>query len=66
MTAREKAAAFILAEAAALGMAVGTNGEELVMRAPLRVSFTVRRIFEDALENYRAEVIAHILREGRA
>jgi hypothetical protein len=36
------------------------------MRAPLRVSFTVRRIFEDALENYRAEVIAHILREGRA
>jgi hypothetical protein len=65
MTTREKAAAFILREAAALGMAVGTNGEELVMHAPLRVPHVVRRTFEDTLERYRSEIIEIILREKK-
>lgn len=64
MTAREKAAAFILREALALGIRVGTDGTDLVAIAPLRIPFACRRTFEDALEKYRAEVIAHIVAEN--
>jgi hypothetical protein len=64
VSTRKQIAAFILREAAALGISVGTDGAELVMLAPLRISFTRRRIFEIALEEYRAEIIAHIEAEN--
>ena len=64
MTARTEAAQFILAEAKALGIRVGTNGDELVMLAPLRIPYASRRTFEAALEAHRAEIIAHIIAEN--
>jgi hypothetical protein len=64
MTRRTDAAAFILAEALKLGIRIGTNGDELLMVAPLRVPGESRRTFEDALETYRAEIIAHIIAEN--
>jgi len=61
-------AVFVLREAQALGIAVGTDGTELVMLAPMRVPREVRRQFERALDKYAAEIIAVIQREnaGRA
>jgi hypothetical protein len=64
MTARADAVRFILAEAAALGMHVGTNGDELMLLTPLRIPYASRRTFEIALEKYRAEIIQIVLREG--
>ena len=63
-TPRTEAARFILAEATALGMSVGTNGVELLLSAPLRVPRESRRTFEIALHEYRAEVIGIIMAEG--
>jgi len=58
---RKTAAAFILREAKALGIRVGTNGDELVMIGPLRLPHDVRRSFEAALYEYKSEVIANIM-----
>jgi len=48
---------FVLREALALGIRVGTDGSELVMVAPMRVRRETRRWFETRLEEHRAEVI---------
>jgi hypothetical protein len=64
MSTRTEAARFILTEALKLDIRVGTNGEELVLLAPLRIPSASRRPFEEALEAYRAEVIEIVLREG--
>jgi hypothetical protein len=64
MSARAEVARFILREALALGIRVGTDGEELVMLAPLRIPSTSRRTFETALENFRTEVIELVMRES--
>jgi hypothetical protein len=64
MTTRIEAARFILAEAEALGMSVGTNGTELLLSAPLRIPRASCRTFEDALQAYRAEIIEIVMREG--
>jgi hypothetical protein len=64
MTARAEAAAFLLREALALGIRVGTDGTELITITPLRIPPASRRTFEAALEKYRAEVIAHIMAEN--
>jgi hypothetical protein len=50
-------AEFVLREALALGIRVGTDGSELVMVAPMRVPRETRRWFETRLEEHRAEVI---------
>jgi hypothetical protein len=63
-TAREQAAAFILHEAEALGIAVGTDGYELAMILPMRIPTATRRDFKDAIDNYQDEIIAHILAEN--
>jgi hypothetical protein len=57
---------FILDEATALGIRVGTDGRELVMLAPLRVPRETRRWFEAALDQHRGEVIKVIQRENAA
>jgi hypothetical protein len=57
-------AAFVLREAQALGIRVGTDGNELVMVAPLRIPRDVRRWFEHWLDQFRDEVIDIILREN--
>jgi hypothetical protein len=63
MTTREKAALFVLREALALGIRVGTDGDDdLLLLAPLRIPRESRRTFEHALEHYRAEVISIIMR----
>ena len=56
-------AAFILREAQALGIRIGTDGDELILVAPLRVPRDVRVWFETQLEEHRAEIIAIIQRE---
>ena len=53
-------AEFVLREALALGIRVGTDGSELVMVAPMRVPRETRRWFETRLEEHRAEVIEAI------
>jgi len=57
-------AAFILDEATALGIHVGTDGTELVMLAPMRVPREVRVWFEKKIDEYRAEIIDFIRREN--
>jgi len=57
-------AAFILREAAAAGIKVGTDGDEIVMLAPMRVPGDVRRWFERKLYEYREAVIAIIVLEN--
>ena len=54
---RCKCAAFILNEAVGLGIAVGSNGDELAMLAPLKVPREERRWFEIWLNEFREEVI---------
>jgi hypothetical protein len=66
MSARDEAAAFILAEATALGIRIGPDGDDLVMLVPGRIPCASRWTFEIALENYRAEVIEIVMREGTA
>jgi hypothetical protein len=58
----------ILHEALALGIRVGTDGDELVLIAPMRVPREVRCWFEAKLDELRTEVIAIIQEnaEGRA
>jgi hypothetical protein len=61
MTAREAAAAFILAEATALGIALGTDGSELVVITPGHLPLAVRRSFQAAAGDYCDEIIEHLL-----
>jgi hypothetical protein len=63
MSARSEAARFILAESAALGIRVGSNGDDIVMIAPMRVPFASRRTFEIALEKHRDEIIGILIQE---
>jgi len=63
---RGTCAAFILNEAAGLGIRVGTDGNELVLLAPMRVPREVRRWFETKLDEFRAEIIDFIQRENAA
>jgi hypothetical protein len=65
MTARAETARFILEEALRLGIKVGTDGDELAMLAPMRIPRESRLTFEQALQDYRAEIIAHIIAENR-
>jgi hypothetical protein len=58
------AARFILDEARALGIAVGTDGAELVIIAPMRIPRASRLTVEAAFQKHRAEIIAHILAES--
>jgi hypothetical protein len=60
-TARQEAAAFIVAEAAALGIAIGTDGSELVAITPGNLPLAVRRSFQAAVGDYCEEIIAHLL-----
>jgi hypothetical protein len=64
--ARSCIAELILHEALALDIHVGTDGSDLVMLAPLKVPRDVRRAFEAALEEFRAEVIDAIQRDNAA
>jgi hypothetical protein len=66
-TPRQHAARFILAEARKLDIRVGTNGvDDLVVLAPLRIPRATRISFEDAVNEYRAELIDIVWREGNA
>lgn len=65
-TARNEAARFLLTEAAALGIRVGSNGDDLVMVAPFRIPRESRRTFETALETYRDEVIEILMQGDRS
>jgi hypothetical protein len=58
-------ATFILREAAAAGIKVGTDGTEVVMIAPLKMPHEFRRSFERAIETHQQEIIALIMAEHR-
>jgi hypothetical protein len=60
MTARAEVATFLLREAAALGIRVGTDGTELVVLSPLCLPYDCRRAIEDGLFAHQLEVIEHI------
>jgi hypothetical protein len=63
--ARIETARFVLDEATKLGIRIGTNGtDDLLMIAPLRIPIASRRMFEEALEIYRTEIIDIVWREG--
>jgi hypothetical protein len=65
VTPRIEAARFILREATELGIRVGTNGtDDLVVLAPLRIPRASRLSFEKAVNEYRAELIEIVWREG--
>jgi hypothetical protein len=64
MPIRIQFAELILREARAAGIAVGTDGDEIVLLAPLKVPREVRCWFETALYNYKAEIIEVILRSS--
>jgi hypothetical protein len=57
---RVEAAKFILAEARAAGIRVGTDGTEVVLRIP----FASRRTFEIAVDEHRTEIIEIIMAEN--
>jgi hypothetical protein len=62
---RGKCAAFILNEAAGLGIRVGaSNDGEVVMVVPARVPREVRCWFETELYKYKAAIIAVIQQEN--
>lgn len=61
-----RSAAFILAEAQALGIKVATNGSELLALIPVQVPGDVRRWFEAKLYEHQAAVITAIQRERAA
>jgi len=60
--------AFVLNAALDLGIRIGAapDGSELIMVAPMRVPYAVRRQFEIVLENHQAEIIDFIQRENAA
>jgi hypothetical protein len=59
-------ARFILDEATALGIRVGTDGDEVILVAPMRVPRETRRWFETQLAQHGAEVIAIIMADAGA
>lgn len=62
-------AAFILDEATALGIHVGTDGTELVMLVPAKVPYETQKWFSTKLYEFREQIIDIIQREnagGRA
>ena len=63
MTA-ESTPAFILKEAAAAGIKVGTDGSELIFYAPRGMPRESRRSFQDAIFKHYDEIIALILAEN--
>jgi hypothetical protein len=58
------AAAFVLREAAAAGLKIGTDGTELVLVAPLSMPRESRLCFEQALFEHQRDVIALIMAEN--
>lgn len=63
MTARIAAARFILAEAQALGLRIGTNGCDLILAPPRSMPSESYFSFQRAIIEHRAEIIKIILRE---
>jgi hypothetical protein len=61
---RESAALFLLREALALGIRIGSNGDDVLMSAPLRIPRERRLSFEAAIQEYWHEIVALIM-EGR-
>ena len=59
-------AEFLLREALALGIRVGTDGSELVMLVPARVPWATVRWFEHELSNRQHEIVDYILKENAA
>jgi len=59
-------ARFILDAATALGIAVGTDGNELVMLAPVRVPYETQKWFATKFDEFQTEVIDIIQRENAA
>jgi hypothetical protein len=62
MTAREKAARFILTEAAKLDLRVGTDGVDLILAPPRGMPSESYFSFQRAIIEHRDEVIDLILR----
>jgi hypothetical protein len=62
-TALEATAAFIVAEATALGIAIGTDRDELVLIVPMSIPAATRRDFKEAVGNYADEIVAHLISE---
>jgi hypothetical protein len=65
-SASKETAAFILREASALGIRVGTDGTELIAAIPLKLPTDIRHAFERAINQHRQEIIDQIVRENRA
>ena len=64
--ASRETAAFILREASALGIRVGTDGTELIAAMPLKLPTDIRHAFERAINRHRQEIITQIMREHHA
>jgi hypothetical protein len=64
MSTRKQAAEFILREARAAGIRVGTDGTDIVLLAPLKISWDSRRTFEVAVDAHRQEIIDLIMAEN--
>jgi hypothetical protein len=64
--ASRETAAFILREAKALGIRVGTDGIEVIAVMPLKIPTDIRHRFELAIDRHRREIIDQIMRENRA
>jgi hypothetical protein len=63
-SARIRIAELLLRDALVAGIRVGSNGEDIILVAPLRVPCELRCQFEAAIEKYRSEVIAVIMAEN--
>jgi hypothetical protein len=61
---RAEVAAFILREAAALGMAVGTDGCDLIIAPPRHMPRESYFSFQRAIIAYRNEIIDLVLAKG--
>jgi hypothetical protein len=58
---RKQTAEFILREALAAGIRIGTDGTEVVMLAPLKIPIASRRTFETAIHAHQDEIITLIM-----
>ena len=61
MHSRKQTAEFILREALAAGIRIGTDGTEVVMLAPLKIPIASRRTFETAIHAHQDEIITLIM-----
>jgi len=57
---------FILDAALELNIRIGTDGNELVVLAPVRVPYETQKWFATKLDEFQAEIIAVIQRENAA